>query len=120
MKFCNKCENMCYISINEEDPNIINYYCKMCGHIDNEKDDLCILNTQFNSNIINTNIINQYTKFDPTLPHIYNIKCINDDCVCNNDTKIKSDIVYLRYDNKNMKNIYLCVHCDSSWESNQN
>ena len=42
MKFCTKCDNMCYISIDNDNPNIINYYCRACGHIENTSTDLCI------------------------------------------------------------------------------
>jgi DNA-directed RNA polymerase subunit M/transcription elongation factor TFIIS len=119
MKFCSKCENMTYISINEKDPNIINYYCRMCGHVDNSNENLCILNTKYSKNITNINVINQYTKFDPTLPHLYNIDCINSDCKSNVDNKVRSDIIYIRYDNANLKNVYLCTHCNTSWNTNQ-
>ena len=33
MHFCDKCDNMYYININEESSNIY-YYCKKCGNID--------------------------------------------------------------------------------------
>ena len=32
----------------------------------------------------------------------------------------EKDIVYLRYDDTNMKYIYLCVNCDNSWTTHQN
>jgi aspartate carbamoyltransferase regulatory subunit len=111
---------MCYISIDNDNPNIINYYCRACGHIENTSTDLCILNTQYsNDNISNNAVVNEYTKLDPTLPHLYNINCINPDCICNNDNKIQSDILFIRYDEKNLKNIYLCTHCDTTWKSNE-
>ena len=121
MKFCIKCDNMCYISIDNDNPNIINYYCRACGHIDNTSSDLCILNTQYsNDNISNNAVINEYTKLDPTLPHLYNsINCINPDCICNTDNKVQSDIIFIRYDEKNLKNIYLCVHCNTTWKTNE-
>ena len=121
MKFCIKCDNMCYISIDKTDPNIINYYCRVCGYTNNNVDELCILNTQYSNNKnINVNTINEYTKLDPTLPHLYNIECINPDCKCNTDKNTKSDIIFIRYDEKGLKNIYLCTHCNASWKTSDN
>ena len=40
----------------------------------------------------------------------------NKDCICNTDKKVDNDIIYLRYDNSNMKYIYLCCHCKSKWK----
>lgn len=117
MKFCIKCDNMCYISINTDNPNEINYYCRVCGHNESNSDELCILNTQYSKVNDNVNIISEYTKLDPTLPHLYNIDCINPDCKCNTDKNINSDIIFIRYDEKNLKNIYICTHCDISWKS---
>lgn len=119
MRFCSKCENMCYISIDETNPNLINHYCRMCGHIENLSNDLCILDTYCSNNVnTNNNVINEYTKYDPTLPHLNNIDCINDECICNTNKNISRDIIFIRYDNKNLKNIYLCTHCDTSWKTN--
>ena len=119
MKFCSKCDNMCYISIDENNPNIIKHYCRVCGNVDNSADDLCILNTQYSGNSSNIDTINEYTKLDPTLPHLKNIQCINPECKSNKDNKITSDVIYIRYDDRSLKNIYLCVHCDKSWKSNE-
>ena len=138
MKFCSKCDNMCYISIDENNPNIIKHYCRVCGNVDNSADDLCILNhenfleftekVKKNLYVSKTDIkkeknyknsINKYTKLDPTLPHLKNIQCINPECKSNKDNKITSDVIYIRYDDKSLKNIYLCVHCDKSWKTSE-
>jgi len=118
MRFCSKCDNMCYLAIDENDPNLINYYCRMCGNIENYSNDSCILNTQHGNNVTKVDVINEYTKFDPTLPHLNNIDCINNECICNTDKNVSSDIIFIRYDNKNLKNIYLCYHCNISWKTN--
>ena len=117
MKFCIKCDNMCYISINPDNPNEITVYCRVCGYTDNTSDELCILNTQYSKTNDKNDIINNYTKLDPTLPHLYNINCINSDCKCNTDSKINSDVIFIRYDEQHLKNLYLCTHCDSTWKT---
>ena len=88
MKFCSNCDNMYYISINDKDSNLLSYYCRNCGHVDDsvqEQDEgTCILNTQLKKSQQKFNhIINEYTKLDPTLPRIYNIPCPNVNCKTN-------------------------------------
>jgi aspartate carbamoyltransferase regulatory subunit len=64
-------------------------------------------------------IINPYTKLDPTLPRIYNMKCPNGDCKTNKESNDKpTEVIYLRYDNDNLKYLYICVECDTTWKTN--
>ena len=120
MKFCIKCDNMYYISINEENNNELSYYCRNCGFIDESlsSENICVLNTQIQQGEQKYNhIINEYTKLDPTLPRIYNMTCPNASCKSNSDDKTKSEILYIRYDQKNMKYLYMCTHCDNVWKT---
>ena len=120
MKFCIKCDNMYYISINEENNNELSYYCRNCGFIDESlaSENICVLNTQIQQGEQKYNhIINEYTKLDPTLPRIYNMTCPNASCKSNSDDKTKSEILYIRYDQKNMKYLYMCTTCDSVWKT---
>ena len=55
-------------------------------------------------------IINNYTKLDPTLPRTKSIKCPNKSCTAAEQGG--QEVIYLRYDDKNMKYMYLCCHCD--------
>ena len=56
-------------------------------------------------------LVNEYTKYDPTLPRINNITCINEKC------KNNKEIIYIRYDKDNMKYLYLCTKCDNVWKA---
>jgi len=119
MKFCVKCENMYYIGINVLDPNKIIYYCRNCKYKDEtlSQEGVCVLNTQFKRGEQEINyIINKYTKLDPTLPRIYNIQCPNSDCVSNTEGK-PAEIIYMRYDDDNLKYLYICADCDTSWKT---
>jgi len=124
MKFCEKCDNMYYIGISAEDPNKINYYCRNCSFVDNTVTDegICVLNTQLKKGEQKfSHIINKYTKIDPTLPRIYNMKCPNTDCVTNSvtaATKKETEVIYMRYDDDNLKYLYICVDCDTVWKTN--
>ena len=117
MEFCKQCDNMYYLKMNEEN-NLI-YYCKCCGYQDESLDtnNLVVSKYTKTSNTQEINI-NEYTKYDPTLPHVTTIKCPNSDCKSNKEgSEINNDVIYLRYDDKNMKYMYLCAHCDYLWRS---
>ena len=123
MKFCEQCDNMYYISVNVDDPNQIEHYCRYCKHIDSSivQDGGCILEFQSNHTEQHiSRIINKYTKYDPTLPHSYNIKCPNNKCKSNiTEQNTNPDVVYIRYDDANMKYLYICTVCDTTWKTNQ-
>lgn len=122
MKFCVKCDNMYYIRINETNCNQMNYYCRNCGHTDENltNDSIYVMNTQLKKDGQTYNhIINKYTKLDPTLPRIYNVKCPNINCKTNEEKEKekKAEVIYMRYDDDNMKYLYICVECDTVWKT---
>jgi DNA-directed RNA polymerase subunit M/transcription elongation factor TFIIS len=123
MHFCKVCSNMYYIKLSEDDENQLIYYCRNCGDEDTSisKNNVVVSTT----NIKKTeqkfhHIINEYTKLDPTLPRISTIRCPNNGCISNKeDEKVDSEVIYMRYDDENMKYVYLCVHCDKVWLNNK-
>ena len=128
MNFCNKCDNMYYISI-YDDKNLddikkstLIYYCKNCGNKDTTLDqhNICVSKSTINNKIqtIKGNI-NEYTKYDPTLPRINTIKCPNNNCQTNNEENPEErEIIYIRVDDINKKYIYLCSTCNFTWNLN--
>jgi DNA-directed RNA polymerase subunit M/transcription elongation factor TFIIS len=112
---------MYYIRINEDDPNKLVYYCRHCG---DENANLSIENVTVSKVQIKkseqsfNHIINKYTKLDPTLPRINTILCPNIDCETNTKNK-EREIIYIRYDDTNMKYIYLCSCCDTVWKASE-
>jgi len=122
MKFCVNCDNMYYISINEKNHNELSYYCRNCGHVDETlaSENVCVLNTQLKKGVQKYNhIINEYTKLDPTLPRLYNMQCPNDACKTNTEKSKKTEVLYIRYDEENMKYIYMCSTCDTVWKTDE-
>lgn len=114
MKFCEKCDNMYYIGINAENQNELTYYCRNCSHVDETitEDGVNIMNTHMKKGEHEfNNLFNEYTKLDPTLPRLYNMKCPNNEC------KTENGVIYIRYDNSNLKYLYICVDCDSKWKT---
>ncbi len=119
MHFCSECNNMYYIRISDTDENKLIYYCRRCGH---ENENITNTDITVSRMIIQNNkktynhLVNEYTKLDPTLPRIYNIQCPNKECESHTDS-VENEVIYLRYDESNLKYIYMCVHCDTVWET---
>ena len=121
MKFCTQCDNMYYIGIDEKNTNELIYYCRNCKHIDDtlSTEGACIIDTHSQNNANFNHTINKYTKMDPTLPRVYNIKCPNVECKSNKhegDYKFP-EVIYMRYDDANMKYVYICNDCDNKWKT---
>ena len=121
MHFCSECHNMYYLKVTAEDANSLVYYCRNCGHTDNAPttETICVSTTELKKKDQKfTHIINEYTKFDPTLPRINTIKCPNNECSTNKDgSEDTREVIYIRYDDINMKYIYLCSRCDKMWKT---
>jgi DNA-directed RNA polymerase subunit M/transcription elongation factor TFIIS len=124
MHFCSECHNMYYLKLQSEDADKLIYYCRNCGHEDETltSENICVSSSQIKRTEQNyTHIINEYTKYDYTLPRINTIKCPNSTCLSNTDAGAdKREVIYIRYDDVNMKYIYLCTQCDKMWKTNQN
>lgn len=121
MHFCINCSNMYYIRINSDDPNKLIYYCRKCGTEDKllGTENVCVSKTQLKkSEQTFSHIINKYTKLDPTLPRVSNVLCPDPMCPTNKHDKPR-EIIYIRYDDSNMKYIYLCSDCDTVWQTNE-
>lgn len=193
MKFCTECHNMYYLKVSDDDgetvSNTLIYYCRNCGHeeITNNEGSICVSDIELKrSEKKYTHVVNEYTKYDPTLPRINTIKCPNQECISNqlggggssSDSKsIKGkskrissmkdinksvnsanksaadalesaekaqqiadelaqeakeahntidnnnsnrEVIYIRYDDINMKYVYVCVNCNTTWKTNTN
>ena len=128
MHFCSVCNNMYYISVTPE--NELQYYCRNCGNIDNTvaSENICVSKVSVKHSTTPqsfSQVVNKYTKYDPTLPRIHTMRCPNDECSSNagggsgsgsgSGEKTKSEIIYVRYDDTNLKYVYLCAKCDKVW-----
>lgn len=117
MQFCEICSNMLYINVDAE--KHLTEYCKNCNFQKKTDDSTSkiIIDSIYNSDEVNYSLhLNKFTKFDKTIPILNNIICNNTNC-----TKKTSDdnkIMIIKYDNTNLKYIYLCCHCDNFWTNN--
>ena len=138
MHFCARCDNMYYICI---DPgsnasadsaesaasSSLVHYCRNCGHREPVKHEICVSKVQLKNATQNYgNIINKYTNLDPTLPRINHVKCPNamgpsnpPEHASSESKTVPREVIYLRYDEVNMKYVYLCSVCDALWSTLQ-
>ncbi len=126
MHFCSNCSNMYYIRISEEEGNKLIYYCRNCGNEDKllTMENICVSKTDLKRGEQKySHVINKYTKLDPTLPRTNTIKCPNQDCGSNKKPDEKGyenrEVIYIRYDDINLKYIYLCAVCDTTWKTDE-
>jgi DNA-directed RNA polymerase subunit M/transcription elongation factor TFIIS len=113
---------MYYISIDPNNANKLVYYCRHCGNVDEtvSVDNVTVSKIQLKKSEQEfSHIINKYTKLDPTLPRVNNILCPNASCKTNTENAPK-EIIYIRYDDTNMKYVYLCSTCDTVWKTEDN
>jgi len=115
MRFCDQCENMLYISVDETD---LVFQCKNCNF--SVKED-CSSKAENIKNDLRDDkysiYMNKHIKHDPTLPRVNNILCPNE--VCRSKTekdKKEGEVIYVKYNPNDMKYAYLCCHCDTFWK----
>ena len=118
MKFCENCDNMLYLKIQdiaESDQGEVTdkkcnlkYVCRKCNEeYNSDPSDSCVFNIDFNlDNIKKNSFINDFIYDDITNPRAEGIKCPNVNC-----PDPKPEIIYIQYDKENIKYIYVCLSC---------
>lgn len=123
MRFCPVCNYYLYLEMESTDSMIM--LCKNCGHREDMKpktaEEALVLETLFRSGSSASGAssgvtVNQYTKMDPTLPHMKSLRCPNGKCLSNTGEK-ERDVIYIKTDPVNMKFQYVCTVCDEQWVS---
>jgi DNA-directed RNA polymerase subunit M/transcription elongation factor TFIIS len=120
MKFCVKCDNMYYLQYveNETTGDIqLRYECRQCHHVDetSETTSIMVLNDDAGESIGESSAITEYTKFDPTIPRLYNLPCPNKDC-SSHASGVLPEILYVRDNHEKMSYTYMCCVCDHTWK----
>lgn len=118
MRFCPICSYYLYLTQTEK---VLEQLCKHCGFKEalnpKNSEEALILETTFASGQKQTvSALNDYTKLDPTLPHLKTIPCPNAACPTQADPATR-DILYIKTDSKNLKYQYCCAVCNEQWGS---
>ena len=116
MKFCEVCNNMLYISVTEE--NALKYYCRNCSYteIATDTEPTMISKTVIDQDVATyKQFMTKYIKYDVTLPRVNNIKCPHEQCKDNKEAD--NEVIYIKYDQNNMKYMYYCCKCEQFWKS---
>ena len=97
--------------------------CKHCGYTEamepKSASEALVLEKVFSTSASQKQTVsqlNEYTKLDPTLPHLKTIACANQTCPSQADEALR-DILYIKTDAKNLKYQYCCKRCDTQWSS---
>jgi DNA-directed RNA polymerase subunit M/transcription elongation factor TFIIS len=113
--FCPTCRYYLYLN---QDDKTLRRVCRNCGYQEEDKMGGLILEIDLKEKTSEGYkiLLNEFTKQDPTLPHVDTIKCPNEGCGSNTSGKPR-DVIYIKYDATNMKFLYICNVCDTKWRS---
>ena len=136
--FCKVCRYYLYLDQNEDKLRRI---CRNCGYQEQMKGGLILeIDLKEKTSEGYKILMNEFTKDDPTLPHVHNLRCPSRACPSNKGRaypmdnpdadaaqaaqaavedkgEVESDVIYLKYDAINMKYLYICNVCDTKWRS---
>ncbi len=132
MKFCPKCHYRLSMASGKvatapqgagqaaptEEQDMLIYKCVNCGYEDKDVKGGLIVETSLQESTSEGYkiLLNEFTRYDPTLPHVKNIKCPTGTCGTN-ITGQERDVILVKYDSVNMKYIYICNVCGTEWRS---
>lgn len=132
MRFCPVCSYYLYLQDGEKSPETakerqpwmnLKLLCRHCGYTEGMRpkssEEALILETTFGaagSAKQTAPALNEYTRLDPTLPHLKTIPCPNSACPSAADPALR-DILYIKTDAKSLKYQYGCMVCNTQWGS---
>lgn len=121
MNFCETCGNMLYMNVRPGDDGVpvLSCACKSCGsssELGAEKCSAALFTSDYSDDhLAYKQYMSPHISHDPTLPHADNIECINPDC--SRQTEEPRDVIFVKYDRKNLKFLYHCCYCKEFWKS---
>jgi DNA-directed RNA polymerase subunit M/transcription elongation factor TFIIS len=117
MKFCPECKNYLYADSRTDPKNLLRL-CRSCGYSEKDTQGGLVMETivQQRASESHKILLNEFTRQDPTLPHITTLPCPNQQCSTNVRGEPR-DVVYIKSDTVNLKFIYICLKCDTEWRT---
>jgi DNA-directed RNA polymerase subunit M/transcription elongation factor TFIIS len=117
MKFCAACSNMLY-GIDEKEidgKKVAVLSCIKCDYVEPiGADNPVVYEHILKKGTAVSMSMNPYLKHDPTLIHLDNVKCRNDDCSSRSGKKW--DVVAIKTDDVKLVWMYQCANCSETWE----
>ena len=115
MKWCPTCNNYLYHDVTGGE---LYRKCLKCAYNEKDTEGGLVVESRIKGTAAEGYkiLLNEFTKFDPTLPHSKTIKCPSGTCASNLGSTEK-DVIYIKYDPTNMKYLYICTVCDKQWRS---
>lgn len=122
MRFCELCDNYLFVSAKGDK---LEHKCRKDGITIEMKptnaEEALILETHFRADIqsqkTKQSFMNEFTRADPTMPHLHNVKCPNPACATNTAEAKDKDIIYVKTDVKNLLFEYQCQICNKQWKT---
>lgn len=121
IKFCDLCDNIMFLLHNNQGK--LEYRCRNCNfyeHVD-ENHSHIVSETKIgeDQDASYKQYITPNIRHDVTLPRVNNIMCPNKKCP-HYLQEGKQEVIYIKYDQINMKYLYFCCNCDGFWRNNSN
>jgi len=115
IEFCPVCDNYLYLDTSND---VLSKSCKTCGFKKETGEGGIIMETiiQAKSSEEYRYVVNEFTKEDPRLPHYKNLKCPNTTCPTASGQG-QNDVIVIKYDQKNLRFVYICNVCNAEWKS---
>lgn len=115
MKFCPKCENLLYLDTKTDKLLRI---CRTCDYQEEDTQGGLAMETivQERTSEGYKILLNEFTRQDPTLPHVTTLPCPRSACPTNVKGQQK-DVIIIKYDAQNLKFLYICNVCGEQWRS---
>ena len=112
-KLCNNLMDFCLENIEDTLGDPV-YVCSRCSNKETIQDEI-VVNSGSMDSVKDAFHSNEYFQLDPTLPMIQNknIQCVNPQCESKQTKQTK--IKYIKYDEVNLKYMYLCCTCGQKW-----
>ena len=125
MRFCPTCENMLYIRVEAGagpgDEDEMQYYCRHCGEVvpadeTDTKSRVAATDYADDSGTSFRAYATPYVVHDPTLPRTDGIECVRGER-CSRPRDRPREVIYIKYDARDLKYLYHCTHCRTFWRS---
>ena len=122
MKFCPTCRYYLYMTSTMGDVGgKLMMTCNNCGYNEENTAGGLLMMTDLQEKTAEGYkiLLNEFTRSDPTLPHTNIIKCPNPSCASNAENGVPRDVIFMKYDQVNLKFLYLCnvKDCKHQWRS---